>query len=134
MLSVDTSMVPMRLVSTTNSYVPDKVFQRVQEFAPDYDFHIFDDVEAEHFLEHNFGEHVASAFRTFRGAHKADLFRYGYLYVHGGVYMDIKTELIKPLPRFESGTYTVLSTVPGTVYQGFIASVPGVPLMLHLLQ
>ena len=61
-----------------------------------------------------------------QGAHKADLWRYCVLYIHGGVYMDIETVLMRSIDEIladasQSVSYTVLSTVPDTTMQGFIA-------------
>ena len=40
---------------------------------------------------------LVDVFKQLNGPHKADLFRYCYLYINGGLYLDIKIELIKPL-------------------------------------
>ena len=57
-----------------------------------------------------------------KGAHRADLWRYCVLYREGGLYMDIKTVLLRPLseiiPRERNAT--VLSMTDGTVYQGIL--------------
>ena len=56
-----------------------------------------------------------------KGAHRADLFRYCVLWREGGLYLDIKTELLRPLPDLspEHNT-TVLSKVKRTIYQGWL--------------
>ena len=79
------------------------------------------------FLQQHFPEYV-SVFRRLHGAHKADLFRYAVLYVHGGVYMDIKIKLVRPLEEVvdlsRNAIYTTLSIFPGTLFQALIATPP----------
>lgn len=71
-----------------------------------------------------------------KSAHKADLFRYCYLYLKGGIWIDIKTVLIRPVSEIfgEHGIYTVRSLVPklggATCYQGILA-VPPRSLFMH---
>ena len=54
----------------------------------------------------------------------------------GGIYLDIKTELIKPLNEIfnKNYTYSVLSIVRDTIYQGVIATPPGNPIFLKLIK
>lgn len=74
------------------------------------------------------------------GAHKADLFRYCVLYVKGGIYLDIKTKLIKPLEETftrDNTLYTVICNNfgknPTCIYQGVIASPPRNKIFLELI-
>jgi hypothetical protein len=69
------------------------------------------------------------------GPHKADLIRYAYLYLHGGVYLDIKTALMTDIDNILSKRnvlYTVLSPYPGTIFDGFIATPPFHPIFAKL--
>ena len=90
------------------------------------------------FLEKNYDKDVVDTFARLKGAHKADLFRYCYLYTHGGIYVDIKTEFIEPLNsvfnKKDVQLYTVLSINPETIYQGIIASEPKNPMFLKLIE
>ena len=71
------------------------------------------------------------------GAHKADLFRYCYLYEFGGIYLDIKTELIKDIDTIFNkksiNLYTVICNSKECIYQGIIATVPKNPIFIDLI-
>lgn len=116
--------------------IPDKVYKNIQKYAPEFKHIVMDDDEIIDFLKNNYKKDVLITFNYLKGAHKADLFRYCYLYKHGGIYLDIKTELIKPISEIfgENYTYSVLSIVRNTVYQGVIATPAGNPLFLKLIK
>lgn len=116
--------------------IPRKVYENIREFAPGYDHKVYDDDAIAIFLREHFQPVVLQTFYTLKhGAHKADLFRYCVLYVHGGVYMDIKTELIKPIDSlfFDDCINTVLSKIPDRIHQGVIAAPPGQLIFLSLI-
>ena len=116
--------------------IPKKVFDNIKKFAPNYKHIIFDDDECVKFIKKYFKPTILETFKKLKGPHKADLFRYCYLYKFGGVYLDIKTELIKPLDNIikKDVTYSVLSIVRNTVYQGVLASPSGNPIFLKLIK
>lgn len=110
------------------SLIPERVYENIKTFAPEYKHVIFDDNECISFLEKHFPQNVANKFKNLElGCHKADLFRYCYLYINGGLYLDIKTVLIKPIREIftnENFIYSVFSIGEGTIYQGIIFSPP----------
>ena len=77
------------------------------------------------------------AFYNLDGPHKADLFRYCYLYKFGGIYLDIKTVLIKNIDTIFNKKnihlYTVISKTNYTIHQGVIASIPKNPIFNSLI-
>ena len=131
------SSIPKKLIQTyyDKSRIPDKVFSNIKKFAPDYEQIIFDDNDITQFLRKYFNSSVIETFNKLKGAHKADLFRYCYMYKFGGVYLDIKTELVMPLNKIfdKNYTYTVISIVKDSIYQGIIASLPENPIFLKLI-
>lgn len=131
------SLIPKIVIQTyyRKEKIPDKVYLNIQKYAPGYEHIIFDDNECEDFLKKYFNPSILATFRKLKGAHKADLFRYCYLYKHGGVYIDIKTELIRPMDEVfnQNYTYSVLSIVKNTIYQGIIATPPKNPIFLKLI-
>jgi hypothetical protein len=133
--------IPKVIMSTypDKNKIPIKVFQNINKFASDYTYKIFDDTDIIHFLKTYYPPNVLSTFHQLkRGAHKADLFRYCYLYQFGGIYLDIKTELIRGLTSiFDKKNvqlYTVLSMHNGTIYQGIIGTVPKNPFFIKLIE
>ncbi len=135
-----TSEIPKVIVSTyiDKNKIPQKVFDNIKEYAPNYKFIIYDDYEIISFLKKHFNSEVLKTFFELRrGAHKADLFRYCYLYFYGGVYLDIKTRLTKNINsifnKHNVNFYTVLSMHKPTIYQGIIATKPRNPIFLNLI-
>jgi hypothetical protein len=118
------------------SKVPSKVHENIKEYASEYEHILYDDKDIEGFLKEHFVPEVLKAFHTLKlGAHKADLFRYCVLYIKGGVYMDIKTRLIKPIAELfkDDAINTVISRVPTEIYQGVVAAPPGKAIFLSLI-
>jgi mannosyltransferase OCH1-like enzyme len=62
---------------------------------PRFQHFLFDDHDCRNFIKQNFPEEVLIAFDSFKpGAYKADLWRYCILYIHGGIYLDIKYKCV----------------------------------------
>lgn len=63
----------------------------IKNLNPEFEHFLFDDNDCIEFIKTNFDEKVLNAYLMLvPGAYKADLWRYCVLYIHGGVYMDIK--------------------------------------------
>lgn len=146
------------VVQTTKTIetVPKKVAINWEKFAPEFERKILNDDDCIEFLNKFYGKRYVDKFKNFKTmAFKADLFRYAWLYVHGGVYCDIKTVLIKDLKRVfpdKNKCYMVYSTPysPYKVtsdekfdpdsslvkhcYNGIIATPPKNAIMLDLLE
>jgi len=97
--------------SFTETYIPLKIFQtwntkdlplhmkinciRLQRQNPQFEYYLFDDTECLEFIKTHFDEEVLAAFeRLIPGAYKADLWRYCVLYIHGGIYLDMKMRCV----------------------------------------
>ena len=95
--------------------IPQKVYDNIKKYAPEYSHIIYDDIDCINYLHKYYGKEFVNLFNSFeKGAHKADLFRYCVLYNEGGIYLDIKTELIQPIKDIfnEKDTfYSVLSII-----------------------
>ena len=129
----------------TRELIPQKVYENFKKYAPKFQRYVYNDSECLTFIRKHFQEAVYDDYHLMEAAHRADMFRYAILYIHGGVYIDIKTELLTPLVtvipvesdrRDEEGrgiTYTVLSSNDHSCYQGFIASPPGNTIFLKLI-
>ena len=116
--------------------IPQYIFDNVKKYAPEYKYYIYDDKDAIKFLETYFDKKVSNRFKSLKkGAHKADLLRYCFLYINGGIYLDIKTILIKPLDEIfinKTYFYSCISAVEW-VYQGVLATPPRNILFLSLI-
>ena len=117
------------------SKIPEKVKTNLLKYAGGYDVNFYDDEDIKKFLKTHFSIEVLKCFETLKnGAHKADLFRYCILYAYGGIYLDIKTELIQDIQElFPPGTVSTVATSNELIYQGVIASPPRQEIFLTLI-
>jgi len=118
--------------------IPDKVRQNWEHFAPNIKRLVFNDTQCIDFLRKEYNEDYVEQFNYLKiGAHKADLFRYAWLYKKGGVYMDIKTQLIKPFDELFPNSklcYIVVTGDSGRIYNGVIATPPNNPMIREMLE
>lgn len=125
--------IPKVIVQTGKTAKDMPVKNRWRAGNPGYEYAFFDDNACIKFLGKHFGMRAALAFVTLRpGAFKADMFRYAYLYVHGGVYIDLDC-----VPMFGCPLDQILNTgtdmisvaeirrIPG-IWQAFLACKPGI--------
>ena len=136
---IESNIIPKKLLQTyiNKEKVPQKVFDNIQKFASDYEYTFFSNEHQYQFIKDNYDQSVLDAYNNLENlAHKSDVFRYCYLYIYGGVYLDIKIELIKPLNQIFNNNYvyTVLSSVGGTICQGIIATPPKNEIFIKLIE
>lgn len=117
--------------------IPQYIFDSINKYANGYEYTLFNEKDAILFLTKYFNKSIVHRFHKLnKGAHKADLLRYCYLYVYGGIYLDIKTILIKHLDEvFINKTYfyTCIMDFNTVIYNGLIASKPRNPIFLSLI-
>lgn len=69
-------------------------WESIKKTHPEFDCKLFDIIDAIEFLQCNFKHEVLDAFMELKPySYKSDLFRYAYIYLHGGIYIDIKYSL-----------------------------------------
>lgn len=106
-------------------------------FYPLFNKILYTDIECIQLIKDNFDESVLTAFnRLCPGAYKADLFRYCALYVHGGIYADIKlVQKYSILNLITSSTDLILTEdrIPNDIYNGFIGAAKGHPFMKYVI-
>jgi hypothetical protein len=120
------------------SKIPQEIYTNIEKYAPEYTHVVMDDDDLEKFIVYYFKDNVIETFRSLKtGAHKADLARYCLLYIFGGLYMDIKVELIKPLSQiFNKGDdvfYSVISNQSDHIHQAIIKTPSRNTLFLSLI-
>lgn len=73
---------------------------RIQHMNPGWGYHLYDDSDIETFIQQEYGGLILSYYQRINpryGAARADLFRYLLIYKYGGVYLDIKSTVNRPL-------------------------------------
>ena len=109
---------PYPLKSSYNPVIPLNVFQTwgtkdlppkmkanledMKRQNPEFTYFLFDDDECREFIKINFEPEVLKAYDgLIPGAFKADLWRLCVLYIHGGIYMDIKFKCVNNFKLME---------------------------------
>ena len=129
--------------------------EHLKTLNPLWRYTLYDDADIEEFILRYYGEEVYAYYQRIEpcyGAAKADFFRYLLMYKCGGVYLDIKSTLERPLDdvllpddqyilahwdNLEGGMYVDHGRHPGLesvsprgeYQQWFIVSVPGHPFL-----
>jgi mannosyltransferase OCH1-like enzyme len=87
--------VPLNIFQTYHTlHLPEQMrvcVNKLKQNNPEFTHHLYDDTMCREFIKRNFQDKVVRAFDMLNpGAYKADLWRYCVLYIHGGIYLDIK--------------------------------------------
>ena len=132
--TVISSIIPLNIFQTWYTLdLPAKMKEnvdRLKQENPEFTFYLYDDRMCRDFIQTHFDEDIVWAFDKLKpGAYKADLWRYCVLYIHGGVYLDIKMKSINkfklirltereyfPQDRFCDNTYGI--------WQGLLVCLP----------
>tara|TARA_E500000331_G_scaffold269302_1_gene260763 strand:- start:143 stop:2026 length:1884 start_codon:yes stop_codon:yes gene_type:complete len=91
----ESRIIPLNLFQTWHTLdLPPKMKENVELLKrqnPEFTHYLYDDKMCRDFIREHFHEDILWAFDKLKpGAYKADLWRYCVLYIHGGVYLDIK--------------------------------------------
>ncbi len=132
-------MIP-RVLFQTSIHRPDPyIIESIERRSHGWTYIHFTDDDilaffADNYLE-EFGDITAKFHSMPTGAHKADLFRYYFLYLYGGVFMDsdamIQVELDDIVGQHEF--FTVKSEYNTIIFQGFIGTIPRHPIIYDAL-
>lgn len=104
----------------------------IKNLHPTFEYRLWTDkdITKENFVNYDF------IIKTKSYAQKADIMRYEILYRHGGVYLDIDFQLVKPIDSILLNELVVCNEIPDTkdlLSIGFIASVPNNPKLLKVV-
>ena len=107
--------IPKTIIQTYSSTRPQSLlhYNAVMSFIelnPDYSYYFYDNKKSRQFIKDNFPPRVLRAYDLLNPkAFKADLFRYCYIYKHGGCYFDHKfvcqTSLFKYIKPGDSNVF-----------------------------
>lgn len=101
----------------------------IKQLNPDYEYKLWDDNDIDEFILSQYGKEVFEIYKKIvpvYGAARADLFRYLLIYRMGGIYIDIKSTLTKPLINvINSNDNCILchwDNLPGQAHEGWSAN------------
>jgi len=131
------SIVPLKIFQTWHTKnLPPKMqecVERLKQQNPRFEHHLFDDNDCREFIKTHFDAEVLNAYDTLvPAAYKADLWRYCVLYIHGGIYMDIKMSCIngfKLIELTEHNHYVKDRVGILSVYNALMACQPKSPFL-----
>ncbi len=100
------SVIPLKLFQCWHSLdLPPNMKETVELLKrqnPEFEHFLYDDAMCGSFIQHHFDEEVFYTFQKLKpGAYKSDLWRYCILYIHGGVYLDIKYSCVNKFKLIE---------------------------------
>ena len=122
------SNIPKVIFQTSKEKIPLYVKKMIKNKSKGWKYKYFSDEDIiQFFIDNPLKEFpkIIEKFNYFKnGAHKADLFRYYYLYIKGGVFIDSDAILNKDIESIieDYSFVSVKSIVPNTLFNGFIAT------------
>lgn len=95
---ISTEVIPRKIFRIWQTEICEqmqKYSDRMKSENPDFEYTVFNAVTAREFLLEHFDDQVLTAFDSLVPfSFKADLFRYCVMYIHGGIYLDMKFESV----------------------------------------
>ena len=126
-------IIPKNIIQTYahNKYQNILHYNAVQSFLelnPEYSYVFYNNEDCIQFIKDNFDENVMIAYNNLRpNAFKADLFRYCYIYIHGGCYFDnkyIPRKSLKKLINEKDINLFCLDRFPNLMFNSVLISIP----------
>src|SRR4029077_5740316 len=94
-------VIPKRVMQTWKCKdIPDKWKKSqpsIRKYMPDWEYTLMTDEDNLAFVKHHFPEYLDIYLSFPYPIQRADCIRYMYLYIHGGIYMDLDYEVLEPL-------------------------------------
>ena len=135
-------MIPRNIIQTSRNDRPkDYVVDLINTRSSGWSYKHYNDKEVIHFFKENplpeFSNIIEKFYSLSYGEHRADLFRYYYLYLKGGVYFDtdlmIENNIDEIIKDYEFVSVNS-SYFPNSIFQGFIACIPNHSILYNGLK
>lgn len=134
--------IPKIIMQTwKNNNIPEKWKKSPESIAkimPDWNYVLMTDHDNREFVKLHFPDFLSYYDSFTYNIQRADAIRYMWLYVHGGLYIDLDYEILKPLDELfqqDSDLYLVASgNIGGYITNSFMAAKPKCTLWLDILE
>jgi len=133
--------IPRTVIQTSKEPIPTKVTDQLKKYLTGWEYKYFsDDDIVKFFTDTPLDEFpdMTGKFKSFTsGEHKADLFRYYYLYINGGLFMDSDLMAYDDMTSIigENKFVSIWALRPeGSVFNGFLAAAPKHPILYEALK
>ena len=126
------SSIPKVLFQTDKKNIDAYVLEMIMDkLSPDWKYEFYNDEDVINFFINNPLPELPNIIEKYNsiktGAHKADLFRYYYLYIKGGIFMDSDAMIYVNIDNIVKNYDFVSvnsSCNPGAIFQGILGSSP----------
>lgn len=131
--------IPRHILQTHYVELDNVTVAQIKSLSVGYTYSFFVDADIEQYmLSHPIAEfpNMISKFRQLRGAHKADLFRYLWLYQNGGVFIDSDLMIYRPMDEIlqDYEFVTAIDKHKKGAFTGILACAPRHPYMYLALR
>ena len=137
----DLGVIPRVVIQTSKDPIPEKVIMKLKAQLDGWEYLYFSDEDILTFFQENQSDQypdIIDKFNSFTtGPHKADLFRYYYIYMHGGLFIDSDLMLYDPLQDIAADNSFISVWAikpPGSVFNGFIGATAKHPIIESALK
>ncbi len=133
--------IPKIIFQTSKERPKNYLIDMIKNLSKDWTYIHFTDEDIINFFKNNFLEEFPNIIQKFNqiknGAHKADLFRYYFIYIKGGVFLDSDAMIQKNMNAITNDCdfFSVESThyCPGCIFQGFLGAKPNNKIIYEAL-
>jgi mannosyltransferase OCH1-like enzyme len=132
--------IPKVCIQTAKQPIDDYIVKQLKQYLTGWEYKFFTDDDIMKFFDENPHKDypdIKNKFHSFTyGEHKADLFRYYYIFMKGGVFVDSDLMLYDSIDTIlgDKKFVSVRALQPkGSVYNGFLAAIPAHPIVLDAL-
>ena len=137
----DLGAIPKIVIQTSKDPIPENATAQLKKQLDGWEYLFFTDEDILKFFQENPSADYPAITDKFNaitsGAHKADLFRYYYIFMHGGIFIDSDLMLYDPLTDIlgQNSFVSVWAIKPeGSVFNGFLGATAKHPIIENALK